>query len=59
MNPNPIYSSDVAKASLAKRILFANPTDYVIAISWNDIAILPADGKSPDNPGFGWLVSDY
>ena len=58
MDPNPTYGSDIAKAKFAKLIPFANPTDYVISISWHDISIGSPNGSSYDNPGCGWLYNN-
>ena len=44
IDPNFIYSTDSAKAKFAKGIPFANPTDYIIRISWSDISTLDVNG---------------
>ncbi len=36
INANFKYDSDKYKADLAKKIPFANPTDYIIRISWTE-----------------------
>ena len=35
IDPNPTYSSDRAKANLAKFIPYANPTDYNFSVTWH------------------------
>ena len=57
MDPNPQYSSDVAKAKFAQLIPFANPSDYVLSISWHDISIGPPRAKQYGDVTFGWLYS--
>ena len=54
IDPNYDYKSDAEKAEFAKKIPFANPTDYKISISWTDKTVIKA------NPGLfnwnsGWL----
>ena len=54
IDPNFMYDSDSKKAAFAKKIPFANPTDYTISISWTDKTVIKA------NPGWfnwssGWL----
>jgi len=54
IDPNFIYSSDRKKAEFAEKIPFADPTDYIIRISWTDKTGIKA------NPGIfnwnsGWL----
>ena len=45
IDPHPErYLTDLIKASLANLIPYANPTDYVIRISWTDTSTLDADG---------------
>jgi len=59
MDPNPIYSSDVAKAKFAWKIPFARPKNYRLAISWSDRTVMP--GSRPyschsKSGGYGWLA---
>ena len=51
IDPNLSYSTDKAKAQLANGIPFANPTDYIIRISWSNIAALDTNG----NYTSGWF----
>ena len=38
IDPNFIYDTDSAKAKFAQSIPFADPTDYIIRISWVDVS---------------------
>lgn len=54
IDPNLKYNSDNKKAAFAKKIPFADPTDYAISISWSDKSVIKS------KPGFfnrniGWL----
>ena len=55
MDPNPQYSSDIAKAKFAKFIPLANPTDYIVAISWHDVSIGPPRNRRYGDIALGWL----
>ena len=57
MDPNPQYKTDIAKAAFAKKLPFANPTDYKISISWHNVSIGPAGGPTFENSGYGWLYN--
>lgn len=50
MDPNFQYDSDIEKANLAKKIPFADPTDYVISITWEDTFVENLGGVSV--PGY-------
>ena len=51
IDPNFQYSSHKKKADFAKSIPFANPTDYVISISWSDTTIMYSNFAI----GTGWI----
>ena len=53
IDPNPDYASDMAKASLAYMIPFADPTDYIISITWHDITGI---GIGDIKAKKGWLT---
>ena len=40
IDPNYKYASDGRKAAFAKKIPFANPTDYYISITWHTLGII-------------------
>ena len=50
IDPNYSYTSDSIKAKVAKLIPFANPTDYVIRITFSDKTVISSSGSS------GWLA---
>jgi len=55
IDPNFMYDSDSKKAEFAKKIPFADPTDYYISISWDDKTVIKS------KPGWfnwnsGWLA---
>ncbi|MEY8403959.1 RHS repeat-associated core domain-containing protein [Oscillospiraceae bacterium 44-34] len=54
IDPNFIYATDSRKAQFAKSIPFANPTDYIIRISWDDTSVLSSDDEFTS----GWLAGD-
>ena len=53
IDPNYDYGSDRAKAEFAGKIPFANPTDYKISISWDDVTVINTDDMKQSS---GWLV---
>ena len=55
IDPNFYYTTDSAKAQFANSIPFANPTDYIIRISWNDISTTDESGDFAT----GWLANEW
>lgn len=55
IDPNFYYDTDSAKAQFAKSIPFADPTDYVIRISWYDSSVISPTGKFTS----GWFAGKW
>jgi hypothetical protein len=55
IDPNFYYSTDSAKAKFADSIPFANPTDYIIRISWADVSTTDKNGVFNS----GWLADKW
>lgn len=45
IDPNFIYITDSKKAKFAESIPFADPTDYIIRITWSDVSVLDSNGN--------------
>ena len=56
IDPNFIYESDSIKAAFAKKIPFANPTDYTIKLIWGDQSFISFNYPELN---YGWLSGNY